>query len=146
VRFGEVGEALEVCRLREGEVFKMKKIRDFRELRVWVKALDLAEKVYGVTKGFPKSELYGLTSQLRRAVASISSNIAEGCGRRTSRDFVGFLYNAMGSAREVQSQLLLSVKVGYLNKEEVEILIGDFNELLKMLMRFVEFVLSEDVK
>ncbi|MBU3923788.1 MAG: four helix bundle protein [Nanoarchaeota archaeon] len=121
-------------------------MRDFRELRIWERSMELAEKIYEVTKRFPKSEIYGLTSQLRRAVVSISSNIAEGCGRRTSKDFVGFLYNAMGSVREVESQLILSGRVGYLEEDEVKNLVGDFEELIRMLARFIEFVLSESVE
>ena len=138
-------EDFEGCRLRERD-FIMKKIRDFRELRIWERSMELAEKIYEVTKRFPKSEIYGLTSQLRRAVVSISSNIAEGCGRRTSKDFVGFLYNAMGSVREVESQLILSGRVGYLEEDEVKNLVGDFEELIRMLARFIEFVLSESVE
>ena len=104
------------------------------------------ERVYEVVDTFPKKEDYALSSQLRRAVVSISSNIAEGCGRRTSRDFVQFLYNAMGSVREVESQLILSGKIGYLSDIKVSELIGDFEELSKMLVRFVDYVLSEDIK
>ena len=122
------------------------KNRDFRDLRVWVRAGDLAKVVYEVANKFPADEIYGLTSQLKRAVVSISSNIAEGCGRRTSKDFVGFLYNAMGSVREVESQLMIAGKLGFLNDDEVKILVGDFEELGKMLARFVEFVLSEEIK
>ena len=124
----------------------MVKVRDFRELRVWVRAMDLAEVVYGVVKGFPKSEVYGLVSQLRRASSSVYANVAEGCGKRTSKDFVKFLHNAMGSVREVQSHLIFCGRVRYLERGRVGELVGDYDELLKMLARFVEYVLSEDVE
>ncbi len=81
--------------------------QDFRNLLVWRKAHALALAVYRETRGFPRSELYALTSQLRRGAVSIASNIAEGCVRRTDADFARFLYNAMGSANEVEYQLML---------------------------------------
>ena len=81
---------------------------NFRKLDVWKRSFDLVEEVYRLVRGFPKEEVYGLGGQLRRAVVSISSNIAEGCGRRTSKDFVGFLHNASGSTKEVESQLLVA--------------------------------------
>jgi len=138
------GKVFESCRFRFGDI--MKKIRDFRELRIWIKACDLAKIIYDVTDGFPKSEIYGLSSQLRRAVVSVSSNIAEGCGRRTSKDFVGFLYNAMGSVGEVESQLIISGEIGYLDEDVVKELIGEVEMSSKMLMRFIEHVLSECVE
>lgn len=122
------------------------KNRDFRELRVWVKAADLADRIYDVTGGFPRDEIYGLTSQLRRASVSVFSNIAEGCGKRTSKEFVSFLYNAMGSVREIEAQLIFSGRRGYLGEDEVKGLVGDFEGLGKMIARFVEFVLSENVR
>ena len=124
---------------------KIKK-RDFRELRIWIKAMDLADRVYDVTEGFPRNEIYGLTSQLRRASVGVFSNIAEGCGKRTSKEFVSFLYNAMGSVREVEAQLIFSGKRGYLNESKVKELVGNFEELGKMIARFIEFVLSEEIK
>ncbi len=81
---------------------------DFKQLRVWNEAVRLTEDVYWLTNRFPKSEAYGITSQLRRASVSISSNIAEGCGRNTPADFKRFLVQALGSAKEVESQLILA--------------------------------------
>jgi four helix bundle protein len=75
-------------------------MKDFRQLKVWEKAHQLAVAVYKETKGFPKEELYGLTSQIRRSSMSIPTNIAEGCGRNTDADFARFLQIAMGSASE----------------------------------------------
>ena len=83
-------------------------MKDFRKQKVWGKAHDLALKVYRVTEAFPKTELFGLTSQIRRAGVSIPANIAEGCGRDTDADFARFLQIAMGSASELEYHLLLA--------------------------------------
>ncbi|HRJ76165.1 MAG TPA: four helix bundle protein, partial [Anaerolineales bacterium] len=82
-------------------------MKDFRQLKVWEKSHQLALAVYKVTKSFPKEELYGLTTQIRRASMSIPTNIAEGCGRNTDADFARFLQIAMGSASETEYQLIL---------------------------------------
>jgi four helix bundle protein len=88
--------------------------QDFQDLTVWQRAMELSEAVYNLTKTFPKEEIYGLTSQLRRASVSIASNIAEGRGRATDRDFKQFLNIALGSNYEVHTQLLLTrrLKIG----------------------------------
>ncbi|MCF8254163.1 MAG: four helix bundle protein [Bacteroidia bacterium] len=83
-------------------------MRNFRKLEVWVDALDLAKDVYSFKDQLPKSEIYGLSSQLCRAVVSISSNLAEGCSRKSEKEFVRFIEIAMGSAFEVESLLILS--------------------------------------
>ena len=83
----------------------------FQDLTVWQRAMELTEAVYGLTKTFPKDEIYGLTSQLRRASISIASNIAEGRGRATDPDFKHFLNIAQGSTYEVQTQLLLAKRL-----------------------------------
>jgi four helix bundle protein len=83
-------------------------MKDFRELIVWQKAHELTLAVYKATRDYPKEEVYGLTSQTRRASASIAANIAEGCGRATDADFARFLQNAFGSAIELEYHLLLA--------------------------------------
>ena len=90
-------------------------IKSYRELNVWQKAMDFAVHVYKVLKGFPAEERYGLCDQLRRAVVSIPSNIAEGRGRDTAKDFSHFLALARGSLNEVATQLELAVRLGYLD-------------------------------
>ena len=105
-----------------GDVKNGDKMRNFEELNVWKEAKSFALKVYEVSYSFPKEEIYGITSQLRRAVVSISNNVAEGCGKKTDKDFVSYLYNAMGSTKEVQSMLLLI--------KEIKIFVNfPFNEL-----------------
>ena len=85
--------------------------QDFQDLTVWQRAMELTEAVYNLTKTFPKDEICGLTSQLRRASVSIPSNIAEGRARATDRDFRQFLNIALGSTYEVQTQLLLAKRL-----------------------------------
>ena|SRR5215467_5979134 len=90
-------------------------MQNFRNLRVWGKAHDLTLRIYEVTRSFPREETYGLTSQIRRSAASIASNIAEGCGRTGKAELRRFLEIAMGSASEVEYQLLLAEDLGYLS-------------------------------
>ena len=94
-------------------------VRNYTELIAWQKGMDFVEAVYKATKQFPKEELYGLTSQLRRAVVSIPSNIAEGQGRRSTKEFVQFLSIAHGSLREAETQILIAKRLNYIDAEQV---------------------------
>ncbi|MEW6618975.1 MAG: four helix bundle protein [bacterium] len=89
----------------------------YETLEVWQLAIDLAVKIYKVTKDFPKEEMYGLTSQIRRATISISSNIAEGSGRSSKKEYKYFVEIAMGSLNEVESLWILSYKLKMVNNE-----------------------------
>ena len=89
-------------------------MEDFKELRVWAKAHELTLVIYQKTRGFPKEEMYGLTSQLRRAAVSVGANIAEGCGRRSDGEMKRFLQIARGSANEVEYHLLLAKDLRFL--------------------------------
>lgn len=89
-------------------------VTHFKELAAWQKAMDLAELVYKTTRGYPREEMYALTNQTRRAAVSVPSNIAEGQGRRTTRDFLHFLSIAQGSLCEVETQLLIAHRLGFL--------------------------------
>ena len=95
-------------------------MRSYRDLRVWQHSMDLAEEIYRLTDRFPKHEQYGLTSQLRRAAVSVASNIAEGKGRQTDKDFVNFLYHARGSLLEVETQIQLARRLKYLTEKDEE--------------------------
>lgn len=108
-------------------------MRNFRNLSVWQKAHELPLAVYHATKSFPKEEIYGLTSQMRRSSASIAANIAEGCGRRTDADFARFVQNAFGSASELEYHLLLARDLGLLKAAEYENLFLNTVEVKKML-------------
>ena len=92
--------------------------RDYRDLIVWQRAMDLAAEVHEVSTRLPRHESFGLVPQLRRAAVSIPSNVAEGSGRRTTREFIAFLHIARGSLSELQTQLLLAQRVGYLRETE----------------------------
>lgn len=96
----------------------MKAKSSYRDLRIWQEAVGLALAVYRATSLFPKHELYGMTSQMRRAAVSISSNIAEGKGHSSDGDFGRFLFHARGSLLELQTQIVIAGALGYLSKEE----------------------------
>jgi len=108
-------------------------MRDLRNLKVWQKAHELTLVVYRETRGFPRNELYGLTSQLRRGASSIPANIAEGCGRSTDRDFARFLDIAAGSGSELEYPLLLSRDLGLLERPAYEDIHGRATEVKRML-------------
>ncbi len=108
-------------------------VRDYRDLIVWQKAMDLVTEVYRVTRGFPREELFGLTSQVRRAVVSIPSNIAEGQARQSTAEFRHFLSIAQGSRAEVETQLLIAIRLHYTTEEEVQTATSLLTEIQKML-------------
>jgi len=112
-------------------------MRDFRSLQVWEKAHKLTLVVYKATHAFPKGELYGLTSQLRRAAASIPTNIAEGCGRDGENELGRFMQIAMGSASEVEYLLLLARDLGYLENAIYQPIERDTTEVKRMLTAFI---------
>ena len=90
----------------------------FRDLRVWQEAMKLTAEIYRSTANFPKHELYGLSQQIRRAAVSVPSNIAEGKGHRSDKEFTHFLLHSRGSLLELQTQLLIAEQLQYLSKEE----------------------------
>ena len=112
-------------------------MRDFRSLKVWKKSHRLTLRVYGATKSYPRDEVYGLTSQTRRACASIPANIAEGCGRAGERELGRFCQIAMGSASELEYHLLLAHDLGYLERDDYSSLSEDLLEVKKMLSSFL---------
>ena len=108
-------------------------IRDFKDLIVWQKSVDLAVDIYAMTRSFPEDEKFGLTSQLRRASVSISSNIAEGNGRPTSKDYLRFLGTSTGSLNEVRSLVVVSNKLDFFSEGDVAELESRSDEIGKML-------------
>ncbi|RMD92958.1 MAG: four helix bundle protein [Calditrichaeota bacterium] len=119
-------------------------MKDFRKLNVWEKSHHLTLSVYKHTKAFPKDELYGLTSQIRRASASIPANIAEGCGRNSDAQLARFCHIAMGSASELEYHLLLAHDLKYLNDNQFEQLTRDVIEVKRMLTSFIQKLNSEN--
>jgi four helix bundle protein len=110
-------------------------IKSYRDLIVWKKSLTLACDVYRVTATFPRTELFGLTTQLRRSAVSVPSNIAEGHGRATRGEFLNALSIARGSANEVETLLLVSQRLRFGNQEAVQQLLAEIDEVLRMLAR-----------
>ena len=99
---------------------RSKKMRDYKNYTVWQESHQLTLIAYQLTKSFPKEELFGITSQLRRATSSVPTNIAEGCGRESDADFRRFLIMAHGSATEVEYMIFLSTELNYVSKNEFE--------------------------
>ena len=112
----------------------------YENLDIWKKGVNLASDIYKITKNFPKDELFGMISQLRRAVISISANIAEGSGRRTKKDFCRFIDIAIGSLNEVESLLFVSKKLNYISEKEFIELINKIKELGKLLGGFRNYL------
>src|SRR5947208_12174824 len=108
-------------------------LRSYQELIGWKKGIELVTDVYRLTQKFPKQEIYGLTSQIRRAAVSIPSNIAEGQGRMSRGEFKQFLGHARGSVFELESQVLIARNLGYLNLEDAAALIERITEIGKLL-------------
>jgi four helix bundle protein len=97
----------------------IKMVQDFKKLKIWQESFDIGLDIYKtVIPGLPKEEVYGISSQLRRALVSISSNIAEGTGKKTSRDFASYIYNALGSTKECENLLLFAYKLGYISENK----------------------------
>ena len=112
----------------------------YRDLRVWQRAMDLVVSVYRATQEFPQEELYGLTSQMRRASVSIPSNIAEGKGRSTDRDRALFFCHARGSLLELETQILIAQRLLYLPLLRAEALIKISTELGRMLNSLIQSI------
>ncbi len=113
-------------------------MKDFKKLKVWEKSHHLALRVYGVTTKFPKEELYGLTSQMRRSSISIPTNIAEGCGRNRDTELNRFFEIAMGSASELEYLVLLARDLNFPGKEECKPLMNEITEIKRMLASFIQ--------
>ena len=115
-------------------------MQSFRKLQVWEKSHDLTLRIYKLTSEFPREEIYGLTSQIRRACASIPTNIAEGCGRESSADFARFLQIAIGSASETEYLILLAHDLEYLTADQHAELMDTTIRVKKMLTALVKNV------
>ena len=120
---------------------KKSEIKSHRDLIAWQKAMDLVVETYKVSRDFPKEELYGLTSQMRRAAISVPANIAEGQGRRLSGEFIHFLGNARGSLSELETHLEIALRLGYIEQENyqpVQDQIQEVGRILNGLLRSIE--------
>lgn len=118
-------------------------MHNFRELKIWQRSMDFVVRVYEVSSLFPKEERYGLVSQLRSCVVSVPSNISEGAGRGTNRQFRPFLEFSMGSANEAQTQIELAKRVNYLEKSVADSLLDEALQIYKMILAFYNSLSDE---
>ena len=112
-------------------------MQNYRELIVWQKGMEVVAEVYRLTRAFPREELYGLTQQLRRAAVSIPSNIAEGQARDSTAEFRRFLSIAQGSRAEVETQILIAIRLGYTNETKARATMSLLEEIQKMLAKLI---------
>ncbi len=115
-------------------------MKTHKDLDIWKLAIELVVKIYKNTKNFPKEEMYGLTSQLRRASVSVASNIAEGAARQSKEEFVRFVYYSLGSLSEIETQLIIANKIGYTKDEEY---INDIKVLRRKILNFIKYLKSK---
>ena len=112
-------------------------LKNFKELKVWEKSYQLSLSIYKITTEFPNDEKFGLTSQVRRAAVSIPSNIAEGYGRRTRADYIKFLHIAYGSCCELETQMLISIDLNYINNKKGTVIMDKIKEVERMLKSLI---------
>lgn len=118
----------------------MNTIKSYKDLEVWKKGIELVKRVYVITKKFPKVEVYGLASQMRRSAVSISSNIAEGKMRQYPNEYVQFLYVALGSCGELDTQLIIAEQLGYVSKEKTSNLTDEIDHISRMLRNLIKTI------
>ncbi len=113
------------------------KVKDYKDLMVWQKGIEIVDEIYTITDKFPASELYGLTNQMRRASVSIPSNIAEGFARNSSKEYKQFLYISLGSCAELDTQIIIAHRRNYITKAEMGKLAEDINHESRMLASLI---------
>jgi four helix bundle protein len=116
----------------------MSDIHDFKDLKIWQKGMDIAEKCYFLTKSFPRDELYGMVQQIRKSAASIPANIAEGYGRRSTAEYIRFLNIAQGSVNELETHIILSERVGLSEQKHIEKIISLLREESRMIIALIK--------
>ncbi len=115
-------------------------MRTHKDLEIWQKGIELVEKIYKLTSTFPKEEIYGIISQMRRAAISYPSNIAEGAARSSRKEFIQFMYIALGTLSELETQVIISRKLGYHNDQS---LLHEIEVLRKMTLNFIKYLKSK---
>ena len=113
------------------------KVKDYKDLKIWQKGIEIVDKVYEITSGFPKSELYGLAGQMRRAAVSIPSNVAEGFARKSNKEYKQFLYVSLGSCAELDTQLIIAKRRGYVEGRKAKELAEEINHESRMLSSLI---------
>ena len=122
---GQVDKAFQIC------------MRNHKALIVWQKGIKMVKLLYEITRTFPQYEMYGVTAQMRRAAISIPSNIAEGFARDSNKELMHFLYVSLGSASELETQLIICREIGYLQEERYEELMRMNNEVIRMISALI---------
>ena len=117
-----------------------------KDLIVWQKGIELVKNIYLLTDSFPDSEQFGLVSQMRKCVISIPSNIAEGCGRNTDKELIHFLYIALGSSSELETQIIISVELNFLENEKATECLNLLNEIIKMITSLIKSIKTRNHK
>lgn len=115
----------------------------FKDLEIWKLSRKLSTKIYSITANFPDNEKFGLSNQLRRVSISLPSNIAEGCSRSSNKDFSRFLEIAIGSAYEMETQLLIAFDLDYIDHDRLEVLINNLDQIVKMTSKFRTILISK---
>ena len=121
----------------------MSTVRSIEELTIWQEARELTDRIYILSKRFPKEELYGLTSQIRRASVSIMSNIAEGFNRRSTKEFINFLIISRASISEVQNDLYISLDLNYINKKDFETIYNHAQKISMSINKLITYLKSQ---
>ncbi len=120
------------------------RVSSFKDLETWQRSIGLVEEIYRITKSFPREEIYGLSSQLRRAAVSIPSNIAEGFVRCSKKEYKQFLYVSLGSCAEVSTQITIADRLGYLKLENADVLSDEIEQISKMTMGLIKKLKTAD--
>jgi four helix bundle protein len=116
-------------------------MHDYNKLKIWENSIDLVVEIYELTKAFPKEEIYGLSSQMRRSAVSIPSNIAEGCGRNSNKEFLNFLSFSSGSTAELDTQLIIASRLSFLTNEKYNVLKEKLNTIQRMNFKLREKII-----
>jgi four helix bundle protein len=109
-----------------------------KDLLLWQKSIAFVTAIYNLTRSFPKEELYCIVSQIRRAAVSIPSNMAEGCARRNTKEYIQFLYVYLGSAAELETQLIISSNLGYINENDSQNILKNLEEIIRMITGLIK--------
>ena len=114
------------------------KIKSYKDLNIWKRSIGVVEDIYKITKNFPKEEIYGLTSQLRKSAVSIPSNIAEGFARFHNKEYRQFLFISLGSCAELSTQIIIALRLGYFENKKADQLLKEIDEISKMTMSLIK--------
>ena len=120
------------------------KIKSFKDLKIWNKGVKLVEDVYKVCRSFPREEVYGLRSQLRRSAVSIPSNIAEGFARFHNKEYRNFLFISLGSCAELTTQIIIATRLKYVEKDKADTMLSDIDEISRMTMGLIKKLNNKD--